>query len=198
MVGDGDTWRLRRGTEVFTPGPQHGPMPTVVAFETEGGAVLAADRLVVSNDTVSSKRAERLAAFGDCGGAAVDDPGEFRRELAGKRREYEADHGETPGIEPFTRLASEVAGTVGTDAAVVARNDDGHTRVRAVYADGSVIDDSPVALGTGAELAFGRLEAGVPEGLEEASTFARELIAGVGERDTRTGDEADVWTLSNA
>lgn len=198
MVGDGATWRLRRGMEVFTPEPQYSPMPTVVAFETEGGAVLAADRLVVSNDTVSSKRAERLATFGDCGGAAVDDPGEFRRELDGKRREYETDHGGNPGIEPFTQLASEVAGAVGTDAAVLARDDDGHARARAVYADGSVIDDSPVALGTGAELAFGRLEAGVPEGLDEASTFARELIEGVGERDTRTGDEADVWTVADA
>ncbi|NHX34937.1 MULTISPECIES: Ntn hydrolase family protein [Halolamina] len=173
-------------------------MPTVVAFETEGGAVVAADRLVVSNDTVSSKHAERIAAFGDCGGAAVGDPDEFRRELDGKRRGYEVDHGGNPGIEPFTRLATEVAGAVGTDAAVLARDADGRAQVRAVYADGSVIDDSPVALGTGAELAFGRLEAGVPAALDEAETFARELIDGVAERDTRTGEDADVWTLADA
>ncbi|WP_435118120.1 hypothetical protein [Halolamina sp. C58] len=172
-------------------------MPTVVAFETEGGAVLAADRLVVDNHTVSSKRAERLAAFDDCGAAAVADPDQFRRELDGKRRAYETDHGENPGIEPFTRMATDAAGTVGTDAAVAARDDEGRARVRAVYADGSVIEDSPVALGTGAELAFGRLEAGVPGELDEAAAFAREVIEGVGERDTRTGGEADVWTLAN-
>ncbi|WP_049981171.1 hypothetical protein [Halolamina rubra] len=172
-------------------------MPTVVAFETEGGAVVAADRLVVSNDRVSSRSANRIVDLGDCGGAAVDDPDRFRRELDGKRRGYEADHGGNPGIEPFTQLATEVASEVGTDAAVAARDDDGRARVRAVYADGSVIDDSPVALGTGAELAFGRLEAGVPADLEEAASFARDLIEGVGERDTRTGDEADVWTLAN-
>ncbi|GAB7093895.1 hypothetical protein JCM30237_10470 [Halolamina litorea] len=173
-------------------------MPTVVAFETEGGAVVAADRLVVDNDTVSSKQADRIADLGDCGGAAVADPDRFRRELDGKRRSYEADHGDNPGIEPFTQLATEVARDVGTDAAVVARDADGRAQVRAVYADGSVIDDSPVALGTGAELAFGRLEAGVPADLAEAAAFARQLIEGVGERDTRTGDEADVWTLADA
>jgi len=173
-------------------------MPTVVAFETAGGAVVAADRLVVTNDRVSSRNAERIAGFDDCGGAAVSQPDEFRRELDGKRRGYEADHGESPGIEPFTRMATDVAAAVGTDAAVVARDEGGRARVRAVYADGSVIDDSPVALGTGAEMAFGRLEAGVPSDLDEAESFARAVIEGVGERDTRTGEEADVWTLSNA
>ncbi|GAB7014273.1 Ntn hydrolase family protein [Halolamina salina] len=172
-------------------------MPTVVAFETEGGAVLAADRLVVDNDTVSSKHADRIAEFGDCGAAAVADPGEFRRELDGKRRAYESDHGENPGIEPFTRMATGIAEAVGTDAAVAARDGEGHAQVRAVYADGSVIDDSPVALGTGAELAFGRLEAGVPSDLDEAETFAREVIEGVAQRDTRTGEDADAWTLTS-
>ena len=173
-------------------------MPTVVAFETEGGAVVAADRLVVADGRVSSKRADRIAEFGDCGGAAVADPGEFRRELDGKRRAYEADHGGNPGIEPFTRAATDVARAVGTDAVVAARDGNGDAQVRAVYADGSVIDDSPVALGTGAELAFGRLEAGVPADLDEAAAFAGDLIEGVAERDTRTGDEADVWTLADA
>ncbi|MFW5938966.1 MAG: hypothetical protein ACOCSD_02605 [Halolamina sp.] len=173
-------------------------MPTVVGFETAAGAVIAADRLSVTNDTVSSTHVDRIADFEDCGGAAVTDPDRFRRELDGKRRSYETDHGDAPGIEPFTQLASEVARDVGTDAAVAARDDDGDARVRAVYADGSVIDDSPVALGTGAELVFGRLEAGVPSDLDEAESFAADLLAGVAERDTRTGDEIDVWTLRSA
>jgi|AntRauTorcE11898_2_1112593.scaffolds.fasta_scaffold03192_7 proteasome beta subunit len=172
-------------------------MPTVVAFETDRGAVVAADRLVVADGTVSSKGAERIADFGDCGGAAVSDPDRFRRELDGERRSYETDHGENPRIEPFTRIASDVAADVGTDAAIAARDEDGDAQVRAVYADGSVIEDARVALGTGAEVAYGRLEAGVPADLDEAATFARELIEGVAERDTRTGDEADVWTLAD-
>lgn len=172
-------------------------MPTVVAFETEGGAVVAADRLVVADGTVSSKHADRIAEFGDCGGAAVSDPDRFRRELDGKCRGYETDHGENPRIEPFTRMATEVAREVGTDAAVAARDESGDAQVRAVYADGSVIEESPVALGTGAELAFGRLEAGIPADLDSAAEFAGDLIEGVGERDTRTGEEADVWTLAD-
>lgn len=156
---------------------------------------MAADRLAVADGTVSSKHAERIADFADCGGAAVSDPDQFRRELDGERRGYETDHGESPAIEPFTRMATEVASDIGTDAAVAARDGRGEALVRAVYADGSVIEDSPVALGTGAELAFGRLENGVPADLDEAAAFARDLIEGVGGRDTRTGDEADVWTL---
>lgn len=171
-------------------------MPTVVAFETSDGAVLAADRLVVSDSIVSSKRGERIADLEDCGAAAVASPDQFRRELDGKHREYKTDHREPPGIEPFTRMASGVASEVGTDAAIVARDNDGVARVRAVYADGSVIDDSPVALGTGAELAFGQLETGTPAALDEGEAFARELIEGVSGRDTRTGESADVWLLA--
>lgn len=173
-------------------------MPTVIAFETDRGAVLAADRLAVSDDTVSSRNVDRIAEFDDCGAAAVSDPDQFRRELDVELRAYGDDHGEPPGIEAFTRMATDVAENVGTDAAVAARDDDGTAAVRSVYADGSVIDDAPVALGTGAEMAFGRLEAGVPGDLDEGASFARNLIEGVAERDTRTGDEVDVWTLANA
>lgn len=171
-------------------------MPTVVAFETSDGAILAADRLVVSNNTVSSRNADRIAKFEHCGAAAIAKPDEFRRELDGKLRSYRTDHDEAPGIEPFTRMATVVAKEVGTDAAVAARDKNGTVQVRAVYADGSVIDDSPVALGTGAELAFGQLETGTPNSLDSGETFVRELIEGVADRDTRTGDTVDVLTLA--
>lgn len=173
-------------------------MPTVITFECEGGAIVAADRTVVRGSTVASTAAERILDFDDCGGAAVDDPAEVRRNLGAEVRAYRLDHDRSPGIEPVTQLAVEVVREVGTDAVVVARDDDGRATVRAVYADGSVIKDDPLALGSGAELALGQLETAPSLALGEAEEFAREVLAGVAERDPRTGEEVDVWTLADA
>lgn len=172
-------------------------MPTVITFECEGGALVAADRTVVRGSTVASTAAERILDFDDCGGAAVDDPDEVRRQLDAEVRAYRLDHDRSPGIEPVTRMAVEVVREVGTDAVVVARDDDGHATVRAVYADGSVIEDDPLALGSGAELALGQLETAPSLALDEAEAFAREVLAGVAERDPRTGEAVDVWTLAD-
>jgi proteasome beta subunit len=172
-------------------------MPTVIAFETAEGVVVAADRTVVRGTTVASTNAERMLSFEDCGGAVVDDPDEARRQADAELRRYRLNHDGAPTIEPFTRLMREVVGDVGTDAVVAARDKEGTAQARAVYADGSVLADLPLALGTGAELALGRLEASRPSDPAAAEAFARELLSGVAERDTRTGDEHDVWTLAN-
>lgn len=172
-------------------------MPTVIAFETAEGVVIAADRTIVSGTTVASTSADRTLDFEDCGGAVVDNPDQARRELDGKLRSYRTEHGQSPTVEPFTRLAGEVTKEVGTDAAIAARDRDGKATLRAVYADGSVLTDAPLALGTGAELALGRLEGAGPADLEAGAAFASDVLAGVAERDTRTGEEHDVWTLAD-
>jgi proteasome beta subunit len=173
-------------------------MPTVIAFESDGGVVVAADRTVVRGNTVASTRANRLLAFDDCGGAVVDQPDEVRRKLDVELRRYRTEHGESPTVEPYTRLLRDVVRDVGTDAVAAARDTAGEAHVRAVYADGSTLEDPPLALGTGAELALGRLEAARPSELAAAAEFASELLTGVAERDTRTGEEHDVWTLADA
>jgi proteasome beta subunit len=172
-------------------------MPTVIAFEAAEGVVVAADRTVINGNTVASTSAERVLAFEDCGGAVLDDPKTVRRELDAKLRSYRTEHGHSPTIEPYTRMVETVVGDVGTDAAIAARDSEGTAQLRAVYADGSVLTDPPLALGTGAELALGRLEASRPSDLEDAAAFAENVLAGVAERDTGTGEEHDVWTLRN-
>lgn len=172
-------------------------MPTVITFECEGGALVAADRTVLRGDTVASRTAERVFDLEDCGGAAVDDPDEVRRQLDAEVREYRTREDRPPGIDPFTRMTRDVVRAVGTDAAVLARDDQGRPRVRAVYADGSVIEADPLALGSGAELALGQLETAPSLDLAEAEAFAREVFEGVAERDPRTGGEVDVWTLAD-
>ena len=172
-------------------------MPTIIAFETAEGVVVAADRTVVRENTVASTSAERTFGFQDCGGAVVDDPDHTRRELDAKLRSYRTEHGDSPTIEPFTRLVQDVAKDVGTDAVVGAHDENGHAQLRAVYADGSVLTEPPLALGTGAELALGRLEGAGPPDLESGAEFARDVLAGVAERDTRTDENHDVWTLAD-
>lgn len=172
-------------------------MPTVIAFEAAEGVVVAADRTIVRGNTVASTSADRTLEFEDCGGAVVDDPDRARRKLDAKLRAYRTKHGDSPTVEPFTSLVQDVVSEVGTDAAIGARDETGEAQLRAVYADGSVIEEPPLALGTGAELALGRLEGAGPSDLETAESFARDVLAAVAERDTRTGDEHDVWTLAS-
>lgn len=173
-------------------------MPTVIAFECSDGAVVAADRTVVRGDTVTSTNQNRLLEFDDCGGAAVDDPDAVRRELDAALREYRADRGGAPSVDALAAVAEDVLRSVGTDAGLTARDDDGVARVVGIYADGSVITGSPLALGSGAEQALGRLEgADTDVSLSEAADLATTILRGVAERDTRTGDEVDVFRLSN-
>jgi 20S proteasome alpha/beta subunit len=56
-----------------------------------------------------------------------------------------------------------------------------------------------MALGSGASLALGQLEAADPDSMSvsAAESFATELFDAVAERDPGTGDEADVWTLAD-
>lgn len=173
-------------------------MATVIAFECADGAVVAADRTVVQGDTVASTSQNRLLEFDDCGGAAVDDPDVVRRELDAELRSYGTDHGESPSLEALTAIATDVLRSVGTDAGVAARDDEGVARVAAVYADGSVITGSPLALGSGAELAVGRMEtADTDVPLDEAAELATTILQGVAERDTRTGENVDVYRLES-
>lgn len=173
-------------------------MPTVIAFECAEGAVVAADRTVVRGDTVASTDQNRLLEFDDLGGAAVDDPDQVRRELEAELSTYETENDDSPSFEAFVNIAEGVCKSVGTDAGLTARDDDGVARVAAVYADTTVITGSPLALGTGAELAVGRMEtADTDISLSEATSLAQTILEGVAERDSRTGDGVDVFVLES-
>lgn len=174
-------------------------MPTVIGFECADGAVVAADRTVVQGDTVASTSQNRLLEFDDCGGATVDDPDAVRRKLDAALREYRQENDDAPDVDAFAAVARDVVRSVGTDAGLVARDEDGAARVVGIYADGSLVPGSPLALGTGAEVAHGRLETADPNvSLDEAADLATTVLQGVSERDSRTGDEVDVFGLENA
>lgn len=174
-------------------------MSTVIGFTCADGAVVAADRALVRGGKVVSTGRQRVFALdGVAVGVAGDDPETVRRELDGELRSYRTERGRDPGVTATARLAAEVTEATGSDLVLLARDDDGAAQLRAVYADGGVLDDSPVALGTGAQLALGRLEgADTDVSTGAAASLAREVLAGVAERDAATGEECDVETLTD-
>jgi len=172
-------------------------MPTVIAFECDGGAVLAADRAVVRDGRLVSDRAERVRGFDGHGAAVLDDPTTVLRELDAALRQYRTERGD-PGLAAFASLVRDAVADR-TDAALAARDDGGTARVRVVAPDGETLDDDCHARGTGAELALGRLEAADREvDTGAAADLARDALADVAERDPATVEAVDVWTLPSA
>lgn len=174
-------------------------MGTVIAIESEGGVVIAGDTRETRGGTVRSDNVKRVFDLGGAGTGAVGEAGdvdEFGRRLASEVRNRKLETDRDPDIGWIARAAAEVAEATGVEAVVGAPDDEGVPRVRRVGPDGSVLEDTTVALGTGAQLALGRLEdADLDRTLEETATLAREVVDTVSNRDTETGGDVDVWTL---
>jgi len=176
-------------------------MTTLVGFRCADGAVVAGDRTIVDRGSIRSSDRQRVYGFDGWGIAVLgDDVDGVRDRVDAGVREYRTGQGDgdVPTREPLGRIAADVVEEF--DAALLAAgHDDGGTAdVVAVREDGSRIEDSPSALGSGTELAIGRLEAADTDvGLAEAEALARDVIEGVAERDTGTDDDTDVWSLAD-
>lgn len=165
--------------------------------------MIAADRTLVRNGMVESRDHQR--AFGgddeEWGVAvAVDDAHAVHEDLQAKIRSYEADRDweRSPTLEALGRMAGEVADDHDAPLILAGLQEDGVAGLRAAYADGSTLDETRTAVGSGAESALGQLEAldtDIPHSV--AAEVARDVIATIAERDPATGEEADVWTLED-
>ena len=189
-------------------------MTTAIGFVAGDGAVVAADRSLVRGDRIESRDRQRVYGFDDWGiaiagdGAGArstgsppsgDDVDAIRDRVEAAVREYETNRGEAPGVEPLAHVAGEIAAEFGTSLLIVGRDEDGDAAVVEIHADGSRLEDSPVAIGSGADLALGRLEgADTDVAIDAAADLASDVIEGIAERDPETGEEADVWTLADA
>lgn len=174
-------------------------MATIVGIEVDGGAVLAGDRLLADEGTVESKNKQHVFDLGEVGAAAVGDSGgvdEFRRRLESEVRTHETEHGDPMSITRFANVASDIAEDEGVEAVVAARDDNHVPKVRGIGADGSVLTDATVALGSGAQLALGVLEgANRSQSLDGGEELARDAIDAAADRDAGTGEEVDVYRL---
>lgn len=181
-------------------------MGTLVAVETDGGAAIAGDRRVTSGGVVESEAADRVFDLdvdsGTVGAGALGpsgDPSEFRRRLRAELEDANRNRQRPVDVDVVGRIAARVADRTGVEAVVAARDEDGVARIRRVGADGSVLSGGTFALGSGAGIALGRLEAADP-GRDLASTEAlvRDALETAASRDPGTGDEVDVWSLASA
>jgi proteasome beta subunit len=175
-------------------------MATIVGIETEEGAVLAGDRLLVEDGTVKSDSKRHVFDFDGVGAAAVGDSNgidEFRRELESEVQSYETEESEPMRIGRLATVASNLS-VEGVEAIVVGRDDDATAHVRGIDADGGIITDETLVFGSGAQMALGILE-GRDEGLglDDAEELARDAVETAMERDTETGGEVDTYRLAS-
>lgn len=176
-------------------------MGTVVAIESDGGAVIAGDSRETRGGTVQSDNVKRVFDLDGVGAGAVGDAGdvdEFARRLESELRSRTMETDREPEIGWVARAAAEIASDVGVEAVVGAPDEEGVGRIRQVGSDGSVLEDTTVALGSGAPVAMGRLEgADAAVDLETAADLARDVVETTAERDTESGGDVDVWTLAS-
>lgn len=175
-------------------------MGTIAGVECANGVVIAGDKRAMSGGTVTSETAENVYEYGEVGVAVIGDRGgtdEFARQFEANVRKFRTE-GESASITKLANVAADITEETGVDVIVAARDDDGTARIREVGSDGSVLDDSIAARGSGATVALGNLEtADLDVDVDEAEALLRETLTAVAERDTETGDEIDVWVLEN-
>jgi proteasome beta subunit len=174
-------------------------MATIVGIECADGVLLAGDRTLTTDGTVRSTDKRHVFDYGAVGAAAAGEAGAldtFSRELAAEIREYRTERSVPVRIDPLARMASSLSASTGTEALVAAPDAGGAPRLRVVYADGSVVDDDRGALGSGAALALGQLDAAGEVTLAGAADLVDDLFAAVAERDPGTGTDVDVYRLA--
>ncbi|WP_135854186.1 Ntn hydrolase family protein [Halorussus salinus] len=181
-------------------------MATIVAIESEEGAVLAGDRRHAAGDTVASDEKPHVFDFGAVGAAAVGGEGagttggidEFRRRLETEVQSHETEHGEEMGLTRLATRASELADEESVQAVVAARDEDGSASIRGIRSDGGLLGDAVVAFGSGAQLALGVLDGREEDrSLDKAEDLARDAIDAAADRDTDTGAEIDIYRLES-
>jgi proteasome beta subunit len=175
-------------------------MSTIVGIRCRDGVVIAGDRLLVRDERVESRNRQHVFDLDEGVGAAAVGPDvdRFADRLESELRSYRLERGAV-SLAAVERFAGEIADETDHEAIVAAPDDDDRATARGVYADGATLADPPMALGSGASLALGQLEAADLDTLSvrDAEPFVRDLFESIAERDPGTGEEIDVWTLAD-
>lgn len=176
-------------------------MGTVVAIEATGGVAIGADTAATEGGTVRSENVQRIFEFDSMAAAAAGTTSAiqtFGRRLEAELRTQEIEQDGEIGIERLARIAAREAQEAGVDAAVAGRDAEGTARLREVRADGSVLENETIALGSGATVAIGQLDSlDLELDAGEAGAAVRDIVRSTMERDAETGGSVDVWTMAN-
>lgn len=170
-------------------------MATIVAIDCTDGVLLAGDRQVVEDGTVTGSRRHVFDLDGVLAAAVGGDPDAFRRQLETAMADYGADRGE-PDVDAVVRMAESAAEEAGVEALIAARDGAGVARVRSIR-DG-VLDEDVAALGSGAPSILGLLETIGEVDLGDAEAEVERAFEAAAARDPGTGEEVDVSRLSDA
>lgn len=171
-------------------------MATVLGIRCDDGAVLAGDRRATVGGTVRSDAVRRVFDYDDAAAAVVGDVGaieEFDRRFDSELRGDRLERDEPIHIDRIARTAADLAGEIDVDGLVAGTDSDGNAALREIGSDGLVLASDATALGSGASVAYGRLEdADAEASLDDTETLAREALSVVAERDPDTGSDIDV------
>lgn len=174
-------------------------MGTIVGIAVRGGVVLGGDGRTVEGGVVTG-RAGRLWDGGDTAAAVIGPQGDvdaFVRSFSAELKRQETS-GRSLSLQRVASIARDLTREAGVDAIVAARDEDGVARIREVGSDGSILETTESARGSGMEVAIGTLESAGDVPFEDAESVVRDALEAAADRDTETGDEFDIWRLADA
>jgi proteasome beta subunit len=179
---------------------------TTVGVRVEEGVVLASEKRVSYGFTVTSKSARKIFKISDHLGIAcaglIGDMQAIARSLRAELRLYELDTNKKMSIRAAAKLLANML--FGQrymplmSETLVGGVDDTGSHLFVLDAIGSLIEDDYAALGSGATIAIGILEAGYRKDMtvDEARGLAIKAVRAAIERDALSGDGIDVLTIT--
>jgi proteasome beta subunit len=179
---------------------------TTVGVRVEEGVVLASEKRVSYGFTVTSKSAKKIFKISDHLGIAcaglIGDMQAIARSLRAELRLYELDTNRRMSVRAAAKLLANMLFSQRymplMSETLVGGVDDTGSHLFVLDAIGSLIEDDYAALGSGATIAIGILEAGYRKDMnvDEARGLAIKAVRAAIERDALSGDGIDVLAIT--
>ena len=185
--------------------PQYLPGATVVGISTEDGVVLGAEKRISYGTWVVSRSGKKLFRLSDFVGAGcagmVADMQVLMREISAYVKILELDLRRPVPPNSIAKLMSVIMFErryFPLLTQVIVAGVDGQPQVYVLDPLGSIIPDEYAAVGSGAEVAIGIIEAGYQRkmSLKDAKELAIKSIKSAILRDAASGDGVDIITIS--
>jgi len=179
---------------------------TTIGLRVEEGVVLASEKRVSYGFTVTSKSAKKIFKISDHLGIAcaglIGDMQAIARSLRAELKLYELDTNRKMSIKAAAKLLANILFSQRymplMSETLVGGVDDTGPHLFVLDAIGSLIEDDYAALGSGATIAIGILEASYRKDMsvDEAKGLAIKAVRAAIERDALSGDGIDVLTIT--
>lgn len=179
---------------------------TTVGLTCKDGVVLATDTRATAGYEVASKRARKLYGITDCIGVtvagSVGDTQSLVRTIRAEARYYRRREGAPISVRAAAKMVANIFHSSRMfpylAILIMAGVDETGPGMYLLSLDGSLIEETKVATGSGSPVAYGVLETKYNEDLsvEEALPVAAEALSAAIERDIATGNEIKIAVLT--